>query len=309
MVQGAAYAKPTLGQKCAATKRKLAAKKFKALTTCDAKAVQKGVPVDQGCVSKAKLSFLNAWGKVEAKGGCITNSDATTIENKVDAEDGNLQTILQVTGTASKCTAGKFKDSGKKSSCKLACYAKAATLGTAVDTNCLSKCTVKFTAACSKDETKGDCHTSGNCTTVENSIDAFTADVADELPPATTTTTTSTTSTTTTLCAPADFDYGITAVVDATLRNWPGGSMSFGPASCGVIVAAPSGNISNLSGDTWAVSSKAGFGTCSLSPQLPSCNTVGAVASLLANGRPVCSNSSDVFASGPSTAHVFISCS
>jgi hypothetical protein len=28
----------------------------------------------------------------------------------------------------------------------------------------------------------------------------------------------------------------------------------------------------------------------------------------LANGRPVCSNSSDVFASGPSTAHVSIGC-
>ena len=123
-----------------------------------------------------------------------------------------------------------------------------------------------------------------------------------------TTTTTTSTTTSTTLCAPATFDDGITAVVDATLRNWPGGSASFGTASCGVTVAAPSGNISNLSGDTWTVTSKTSFGTCNLTSQLPSCNTVGAVASLLANGRPVCSNSSDVLASGPSTAHVSISC-
>lgn len=124
----------------------------------------------------------------------------------------------------------------------------------------------------------------------------------------TSTSTSSTTSTTVPLCSAANFNYGITAFVSATLRNWPGGSQSFGTGSCGVTVAAPSGNISNLSGDTWAVTSINGFSSCGLTSQLPSCNTVGAVANILGNGRPYCSNSSDVFASGPSTANVLINC-
>jgi hypothetical protein len=124
----------------------------------------------------------------------------------------------------------------------------------------------------------------------------------------TTVPTTSTTSTTVPPCSTANFDYGITAFVSATLRNWPGGSALFGTATCNVTVSAPSANISNLAGDTWAVTSSNGFSSCGLAPQVPSCNTVGASASVLGNGRPYCSNSSDVFASGPSTAHVFISC-
>src|SRR5262249_28969177 len=68
-----------------------------------------------------------------------------------------------------------------------------------------------------------------------------------------TTTTTSTTSTTLPTCSAATFDYGITAFVSATLRNWPGGSQGFGSGPCNVTVSAPSANISNLSGDTWTI--------------------------------------------------------
>jgi hypothetical protein len=124
----------------------------------------------------------------------------------------------------------------------------------------------------------------------------------------TSTSSTSTTSTTLPLCSSANFDYGITAFVSATLRNWPGGSQTFGTGTCNVTVAAPSSNISNLSGDTWAVTSTNGFSSCGLAPQFPTCNTVGATSNVLGNGRPYCSNSSDVFNSGPSTAHVLISC-
>jgi len=108
-------------------------------------------------------------------------------------------------------------------------------------------------------------------------------------------------------CAAADFNYGVTAFVNATLRNWPGGSQMFGTATCNVTVGAPSGNISDLLGDTWTVIGANGL-SCSLTPHLPTCNTVGGIASLAANGRPICSNSSDILASGPSTADVDISC-
>jgi hypothetical protein len=261
MSQGVAYAKPTPAQKCAATKRKLAAKKFKGLTSCDAKAVGKGVAIDQDCVAKAKLSFTNAWAKAEAKGGCFSTGDATAIENKVDAEDSNLQTILQVNGAASKCTSGKFKDSGKKSSCKLACYAKAATSGTPVDTACLDKCTIKFGAACTKDESKGDCHTTGDCGTVETSIDAFTADVAAELP---------------TGCVVTTFDFTINSSGGGPFSDsqWPGGTITQGTAPCTVTVQAPSGDVVLVGaiGDSWSITGKTGFSSCALTG---SCNTNG----------------------------------
>ena len=108
-------------------------------------------------------------------------------------------------------------------------------------------------------------------------------------------------------CPAANFNYGITAVVASTLRNWPGGSQTFGSPGCSVTVGAPSGNISTIVGDTWSVLSADGL-SCSLTPHLPTCNTVGGTPSLAPNGRPVCSNSSDVLASGPSTADVDISC-
>lgn len=110
-------------------------------------------------------------------------------------------------------------------------------------------------------------------------------------------------------CAAQTFTYTITAFESATLLNWPGGSTVFGPPACSVTVAAPSGNISNLQGDTWAVNSQTGFTTCVLGPpQLPNCGTFAGIASLLGNGRPVCSNSSVVLSSGPTTASRTILC-
>jgi hypothetical protein len=217
----------------------------------------------------------------------------------------------------SNCDANITKQAGKKVLCKAKVVAKGQKAGLPPDPGKLIKCEAKFAKKCLTAKAGGGCvvHTE-SCDATEAAADACVDTITGApttttttTPPTTTTTTPTTTSTTTTtLCTSAQFNFQITAVVDATLRNWPGGSSSFGTASCGVTVAAPSGNISNLQGDTWTVTSTTGFGTCNLSPQLPSCNTVLANASLLANGRPVCSNSSDVGASGPSTANVLIDC-
>lgn len=100
----------------------------------------------------------------------------------------------------------------------------------------------------------------------------------------------------------------ITATVSATLRRWPGGSTFIGDSFCGVTLQAPSGNISDLSGDTWTLDAPTGFSACFLTPQVPECNTDLSTHRLLSNGRPYCSNSSEVFSSGPSTANVVVSC-
>ncbi len=109
-------------------------------------------------------------------------------------------------------------------------------------------------------------------------------------------------------CAAQTFVYNITAFESATLLNWPGGSSTFGPPACSVTVAAPSANISNLQGDTWTITGKTGFVACGLASLSPSCGSFGAIPGIQANGRPYCSNSSVVLASGPSTAAARITC-
>jgi len=57
----------------------------------------------------------------------------------------------------SKCDGGITKAEGKKAACKAGVIAKAQSTGTAPDPLKLQKCTDKFTKACQKAQTKGDC--------------------------------------------------------------------------------------------------------------------------------------------------------
>jgi uncharacterized protein YkwD len=51
-------------------------------------------------------------------------------------------------------------------------------------------------------------------------------------------------------CGEGTFDYKIGSSVVAGLNNWPGGSRTFGTNDCDVTVSAPTGRISDLSGDS-----------------------------------------------------------
>jgi hypothetical protein len=197
--------------KCAASKQKLAGKKASAKLKCWSKGVKNGVQADPNCLSKATFKFSSKWDKAEAKGGCTTTGDKTTIENKVDAfvDDvvdelgGSPAGAILTTDAARKCAATKIKTAGKKAAAKLKCTAKGAQRATIPDPNCLSKATFKFSSKWDKAEAKGGCATTGDKTTIENKVDAFVLDTAAELPgAAVTTTTTSTTTSTTTTSSP-----------------------------------------------------------------------------------------------------------
>src|SRR5437870_8984782 len=75
----------------------------------------------------------------------------------------------------SRCDAGITKAEGKKAQCKSKVIAKAQATGAAVDTTKLQKCTDKFTKACAKAQTKGDCiaqsSTVAGCTAAEAEVD------------------------------------------------------------------------------------------------------------------------------------------
>jgi PKD repeat protein len=109
----------------------------------------------------------------------------------------------------------------------------------------------------------------------------------------------------------ADFHrFSITSSPSATLHRWPGGTQSFTfRPGFSVTIRNPSGTISDLSGDTWVLVSATGYSTsnCSLTPRVPTCNGLGSSSGLLSNGRPWCSNSSEVFGSA-STATADVTC-
>ena len=82
------------GGKCAATKLKAAAKKTAAKLKCHAKAAATLAEVDEECLQKAEEKFTSAFEKAEAKGGCITNDDAPTVEQKIDQCVSDLAAML-----------------------------------------------------------------------------------------------------------------------------------------------------------------------------------------------------------------------
>lgn len=94
------------------------------------------------------------------------------------------------------------------------------------------------------------------------------------------------------------------------LQAWPGGTVSVtGSTGCSVIIAQPSDTISNLSGNTWAVTSRTGYTTCSVSSAgNPSCGAVASFSDTLSNGRPYCSNAATTIFDNSSTAAANVTC-
>src|SRR5690348_8971821 len=73
-----------------------------------------------------------------------------------------------------KCSSAKLKATGKKASARAKCYSKAVAKGAAVDPNCLSKASLKFSTAFSKAETKGACLApNGDEGAIEAKVDTF----------------------------------------------------------------------------------------------------------------------------------------
>src|SRR5262245_47002494 len=76
---------------------------------------------------------------------------------------------------ASKCDAGITKAEGKKVACRAGVIAKAQSTGGVPGSAKLQKCTDKFTKACAKAQTKGDCiaqsSTVAGCNAAETEAD------------------------------------------------------------------------------------------------------------------------------------------
>jgi hypothetical protein len=180
-VAGAANAQ---AGKCQGAKIKDAGKKASCLAGLYAKRAASGAAIDPLKVAKCDAKVSAAYAKLESKPGCNTSSDATAIENKVDAFITDLDNELEVAGSGTlpnKCQGAKIKDAGKKAQCVTGLQAKVAAAGGSIDPLKLAKCQAKVSAAYAKLEAKPGCNTTGDATAIENKVDAFTDDVNNEL--------------------------------------------------------------------------------------------------------------------------------
>jgi len=183
--------------KCAQGGLDAAGKKAKAVASCQAKALQNGVPVDQACLDKATANFDKAFAKAQAKGDCPTDTDAATVEAAVDQLVATgVQIVAGTSPGPDVCFGKKLTAIGKKAQSVTKCYSKAAQSGGTVDQACGTKAGNSFNASLKK------CGTPTQLGPVELAVDQFGASVSRSLTVPTTTTTTTTTSTTTTTTAP-----------------------------------------------------------------------------------------------------------
>jgi hypothetical protein len=70
---------------CTTAKQKAAAKKLSAMVNCHNKAIKKLEPVDAECLAKAQRKVEDSFAKAEAKGGCLTTGDVSSISALVDS--------------------------------------------------------------------------------------------------------------------------------------------------------------------------------------------------------------------------------
>jgi len=197
----AALAKPTPATKCLSAKLKAVGKKAAANLACEAKAAQKLKAVDSACLGKADTGFATAFSKAEtqAKGACATTGDAGALEATVNALVQSAIGALPNGGTkdGGKCAASKLKATGKAALAELLCRSKAATKGTGVDPDCISKAEAAFMKAFTKAEQKGRCATTGDVGALDTVVAHFVDQVAAHLSGTTSTTVTTTTTVTT----------------------------------------------------------------------------------------------------------------
>lgn len=232
------FAKPTPAAKCLSAKLKATGKKAAAKLACEAKAATKLNPVDLDCLGKARTGFMTAFTKAEtqAKGACATTGDAGALESTVDALVQSVVGALPDGGTkdGGKCASSKLKATGKAALAKLLCRSKAATKGTGVDPDCISKADAALMKTFTKAEQKGGCATTGDAGALDAVVRDFVDQVAAQLS-GTTSTTVTTTTTVTTSPAPTTTSPGATTTTGTT-------STTMGGPSTVTVTVGPNGN-------------------------------------------------------------------
>jgi hypothetical protein len=176
--------RPVPASGCAGPKVKGAGEKADEKLQCHGQAAATGVTVDAACLGKAEARFSTTYAKAEVRTDCVTVSDASTIETKVDAFVDDLVTELRPVTTASLCAESKFEATAHKTSKQLVCLGNIARDGLPSEPDCGALANALFSKTFSKFESGGgDCLTTGDMATIEAKVDAFVNDISTELVP------------------------------------------------------------------------------------------------------------------------------
>ncbi len=175
----------TSAQRCATAKLKASATAAPGLLRCHATAASRGSAVDSTCLDKQWAKLASAFLRAERKGGCLTSDDggaaATRLDRFVDDVTGAVGP--GTTDDGRRCAAAKLKATGKKAKDKLACHARSAAKGGAVDPACLAKAEAKFAKAFATADGRYACTAEGDASTVETTlVDPLVDDLAAAFP-------------------------------------------------------------------------------------------------------------------------------
>ena len=182
--------------KCAQGLDDAAGKQAKTVASCYAKALQKGLPVDDACLQKATDGLTKGFTSSQKKGDCLVSPDADATGAAVNAVIG--QAIQMVTGGSpgpDACFGKKLTSIGKKLQAVAKCFSSGAKSGVSTDPACVQKAGASFNSSLKACGTPNSSRRSSSSSTVlDRPLASTTAP--------TTTTTTTTTSTTTTTAPP-----------------------------------------------------------------------------------------------------------
>ena len=77
-------AAPSPAARCARAKLTAVTAAAQATVRCHARAIRRGDPVDQTCLTEARSGLATAFQRAEAKGGCASTNDAAALQDDVD---------------------------------------------------------------------------------------------------------------------------------------------------------------------------------------------------------------------------------
>src|SRR4029453_7984600 len=177
----------TPAQKCASSKIRETGKRADRKLKCWSKEVM-GPGGLAACNASAEGKFADRFARAEAKGGCLSTSDAGVIEAKVDAFVDDVGTALPgspagaILGTdgAKRCASAKLKATGKTSAARLRCHAKAAR-SSFLDAVCIGKAEVRYSQKWDAAEARGGCATTSDKATIAAEVEAFVSEAVRAL--------------------------------------------------------------------------------------------------------------------------------
>jgi hypothetical protein len=215
---------PAAASQCAQAIIDAAGKKAKAEASCNAKALQNGVPVDPACIQKASDAFTKAFTKAQTKGDCLTIFDEGSTEAAVDTFIASaVQAVAGTSPGPDVCFGKKLTAVGKKGQSIAKCFSTAAKKGVVPDPNCGTKAANSFNGALKK------CGTPTQLGPVEAIVDQFGVSLNRSLTVPTTTTTTAPETTTTTTTLPPPLGEHLAFTTTAGTANCGNGGLSSPP--------------------------------------------------------------------------------